>query len=435
MSTSKLECAHSALDLFEPQPLQTSVEFGEWVEFKPLSAISDGSPLEFLVRGDNFYLDLCNSYLRVKLKVLAQDGGDLDEAGADSNVVPTNLLLHSLFSEVDVYLNSVQLNTPSGAYPYLAYLQTLLTYSPTVKDTQMEAAMFYKDTANHFDKITGGENVGMVARKNRIKKSKEVELIGRIHSDIFLQPKYLLSYVDLRLKLIRNKQAFLLLTPKVDGVQTEYKIEILDAGLVMRKVKISPVISLAHAKVLEKANAIYPITKNVIRVFHAATGSYSLQEDNLFLPRIPNKIIIGMVRSEAFNGSFALNPFQFLHLDLNFLSLYHQGQQIPAKGLQPNFREGRYTTEYMTLFNATNTAWQNESCGLTLEDYGGGYTLYCFDLTPTLVHPSSVLELQKSGPIRLEARFTHPLPFPINVVVYGQFDGQVEITKSRQVVL
>ena len=434
MSISRSECTHSALDLFEAQPHQTSVEFGEWVEFKPLSAISE-APLEFLVRGDGFYLDMSNSYLRAKVKVVKPDGRDLELGVPDNNVTPTNLLLHSLFSEVDVYLNSTQLNTPSGAYPYLAYLQTLLTYSPNVKQTQMEAAMFCKDAPNHFNEVIGDDNPGGIARRRRIAGSREVELIGRLHADIFMQPKYLLSYVDLRVKLIRNKQAFLLLTPRVDGQQTEYKVEILDASLVVRKVKISPVISLAHAKVLEKNNAIYPITKNVIRVFHAAMGSYSLQEDNLFLPRIPNKIIIGMVRSEAFNGSFSMNPFQFLHLDLNFLSLYHQGQQIPAKGLQPNFEQGRYTTEYMTLFNATNTAWENESCGLTLEDYAGGYTLYCFDLTPTLAHPSAVLEVQKSGPIRLEAKFTNPLPFPINIIIYGQFDGQIEITKERQIVL
>ena len=432
-----LECTHSALDLFEPQPLQTSVEQGEWVEYRPLTTIDEGSPIEFFIRGGDEYLDLSNSYLRIKLKVTKPNGGSMVDDVDDKRVVPTNLLLHSLFSEVDVHLNSTQLNSPSGAYPYLAYLQTLLTYSTTVKKTQMTAAMFYKDTPDHFHDLDGEDNSGMIKRKRHITNSNEVELIGRIHADIFHQPKYLLSHLDLHIKLNRNKDSFLLLTPKGDddNRHKEYKVEVLEGGLFIRKIKISPIVSLSHAKVLEKNNAIYPITKNVLRVFHASTGSYSFQEDNLFLDRIPNKIVVAMVRSEGFNGSYGLNPFDFLHLNLNFLSLYHQGQQIPSKGLQPNFQEGCFTREYMTLFNATNTAWQNESCGLNMKDYSGGYTLYCFDLTPTLTVPSAVLEVQKAGPIHLEAPFATPLQFPVNVLVYGQFDAHIEITKTREVVI
>ena len=430
-----MECAHSALDLFQPQPSQTSIESGEWVEFRPLSSLNDG-PIEFLVRGGVEYLDLSNSYLRVKVKVVKPNNDPLDGGEVDSQVVPTNLLLHSLFSEANVYLNSTQLNTASGAYPYMAYLQTVLTYSPDVKKTQMTGSMYYKDTANNFNKINGTDNKGMVSRKQLISKSAEVELVGRIHSDIFHQPKYLLSYLDLRLKLVRSKEAFLLLTPENEqGEHTQHKVIITDASFFVRKIKVSPIVSLAHAKVLEKNNAIYPITKSVMRVFHAATNSYFFQEDNLFLDRIPNKIIIGMVRSEAFNGHRGYNPFEFLHLNLNFLSLFHQGQMIPAKGFQPNFNTNKFTTEYMALFNATNAAWGNESCGVTLDDFKGGYALYCVDLTPSLAHPISVLEPQKSGPIRLEARFESPLEFPISIILYAQFDGHIEITKSREVVV
>ena len=430
-----MECAHSALDLFEPQPSQTSIESGEWVEFRPLSSLNDG-PIEFLVRGGSEYLDLVNSYLRVKIKVVNPNNEHLADSKEDSQVVPTNLLLHSLFSEVNVYLNSTQLNTASGAYPYMAYLQTTLTYSPNVKKTQMAGSMYYKDSANLFNAIEDTRNKGMVARKQRIGNSAEVELIGRVHSDIFNQPKYLLSYLDLKLKMIRSKQEFLLLTPKnPDGVHKRYKVLITDASFFVRKLKVSPVVSLAHAKVLEKNNAIYPISKSVMRVFHAPANSYFFQEDNLFLDRIPNKIIIGMVRSEAFNGHYGYNPFEFLHLDLNFLSLFYNGQMIPTRGFQPNFAADKFTTEYMALFNATNTAWTNESCGITLEDFKGGYALYCVDLTPSLAHPSAVLEPQKSGPIRLEARFASPLDFPISIIVYAQFDGHIEITKSREVVM
>jgi hypothetical protein len=39
------------LDLFTVPPTQTSIEHGTWVEYHPLSTITDGAPIEFDVNG------------------------------------------------------------------------------------------------------------------------------------------------------------------------------------------------------------------------------------------------------------------------------------------------------------------------------------------------------------------------------------------------
>ena len=62
-----------------------------------------------------------------------------------------NNFLHSLFKQVDVYLKEKQVTQAMGTYSYRSYLETLLNYGPSAKESQLTAALFYKDTAGKMD--------------------------------------------------------------------------------------------------------------------------------------------------------------------------------------------------------------------------------------------------------------------------------------------
>ena len=42
------ECAKTELDVFSVPPTQTSIEYGNYVEYHPLSSITDSGPIEFM---------------------------------------------------------------------------------------------------------------------------------------------------------------------------------------------------------------------------------------------------------------------------------------------------------------------------------------------------------------------------------------------------
>ena len=68
-------------------------------------------PIEFVIPGTgDAYLDLANTHLLIRAKVVRGVGTDL---AADTPVAPVNNWPHSLFSQVDVYLNDT-LVTPSS---------------------------------------------------------------------------------------------------------------------------------------------------------------------------------------------------------------------------------------------------------------------------------------------------------------------------------
>ena len=133
------ECLKSELDIFSVPPTQTSIESGSYVEYNPISSITDGSPIEFVISGSGQdYIDLVNTRLYVKLDVRKADNTAIVAA---SQVGPVNLLLHSLFSEVDVKLNDVLITSTNNTYAYRAYLETLLTYGSESKTTQLSSSL------------------------------------------------------------------------------------------------------------------------------------------------------------------------------------------------------------------------------------------------------------------------------------------------------
>lgn len=118
LHSQSCECVKSELDIFSVPPTQTSIEHGQWVEHHPLATITDNGPIEFSISGSGEdYLDLGNTLLYVRAQIVKADGTNLPE---DAEVGPTNLWLHSLFSQVDVSLNEKLISPSTNTYPYRA---------------------------------------------------------------------------------------------------------------------------------------------------------------------------------------------------------------------------------------------------------------------------------------------------------------------------
>jgi hypothetical protein len=59
--------------------------------------------------------------------------------------------------------------------------------------------------------------------------------MGKLHLGLFCQDKYLLNHVDLKIKLRRSRDAFVLVADAAN-----YKIKIKEMALYVRKVQLSP---------------------------------------------------------------------------------------------------------------------------------------------------------------------------------------------------
>ena len=424
--TKSCESVHTGLDLFALPPTQTAVQDGLWVEYHPLATLAAGAPIEFAVSGATAdYIDLSNTYLYVKAKVLRQDGTN---PPADAVFAPVNYWLHSLFSQVDVLLNNTLVTPSENTYPYRAYIESTLNYGREAKTTHLTSALYYQDTASQMNSLNADNNAGFRERHARAVAGRDVDMIGRLHCDIFHQERYLLNNVDIKIRLIPSKNTF-----NIMAAADNFKSIISHASMFVRKVRLNPAVTLSHAKALERGTAKYPLKRVVVKTFSIPRGNVSVVQDNLFLSQTPNRLVIGLVDSAAFNGESTSNPFNFQTLGLSFLSLYLDGKQVPSKPLQPNFAGGQYVRSFFNLMVSSGLANQDSGSNISRHDFAGGVALYSMDLTPSLIDDNQLFELVKSGALRMELKFDAPLAQSVTVVVWAEMDSVLEIDRNRTV--
>ena len=118
--------------------------------------------------------------------------------------------------------------------------------------------------------------------------------------DVFMTERLLLSFVDLKIILNRNIDAFCVMSYVAN---LDQKVKLTDTYLKLRKVKVSPNVSVVHELALKKGPAIYPIRRVECESFIVPAGNPSLRKDNIFNGLVPKSFVFGLVDSAAFNGT------------------------------------------------------------------------------------------------------------------------------------
>lgn len=427
------ECLKSELELFTIPPTQATIEGSQWVHYKPISSLTDDSPIEFVIPGQGEeYIDLAHTMLSLTVQIRSTNPKAKEEGTKTDKskiVGPVNNFMHSLFNQIDVFFNQKPVSPPNNAYAYRAYIETLLNYGPAAKNSHLTTVLWYQDTSGAMDDPI---NKGLIKRSGFTENAKKLDLLGHLHCDVFNQERYLINGVEMRLRMVRSRDAFCL----IDTIGN-HEVHVLDASLLIRRSKISPGILLAHAKALAKTTAKYPLTRVEVKSISIHSGIHGETLDNVILGQIPKRIIIGFVDNRAFNGNRMFNPFNFYHYNINLLSLYVDGSQIPGKPLQLDFtNDSLYVDAYHTLFSGTGIHFLNEGNCIPREGYSYGYCLFAFDLTPDLsANENTHWNLVKYGSVRIEVRFAEELKNTINCIVYAEYDNILEIDASRQVIV
>lgn len=423
------ECTLAELDLFSAPMTQLSIEDKIYTEIQPLSAITDGGPIEFFIPGDGEkYLDLNDTLLHLRVKITNEDGTNLPD---DAPVGLINYPLNTIFSQCDVTLGDRLISQSSSTHQYRAMIETLLNFSEDSLKSQFSSGLFFKDTAGALNSIvtTNGPNQGLNSRAVFTANSREVHLLGPLHADIFFCERLLLNSVDLKIKLTRANDAFCLMA----AGNSTFKLRILGASLFIKKVTVSPAVRLGHASALMKANALYPLSRVNVKTYSIPENSRVCTQENLFLGVFPKYVVIALLNHNAFTGTRDLNPFDFNHFDMEYLALCKDGRQIPAKAFQPNFNQGNSVREYYNLFTATGRHLKDLPLSITREEFNQGYSLFAFNLNPG--EDADALSPVSSGNLRLEMRFRQPLQQTTTLIIYACYDSILEIDSKRRVLV
>ena len=366
-------------------------------------------------------------FIDFKIQFTKANGDALD---GKQKMGPVCLLLYSIMSQIDITIGNDLITTLTNLDHYKSFFQILTNYSADTLNTLFRSALFYKDTAGKMESLDFDDeknrNSGLYSRRDIIGASKEINLIGRLNADFFLQNRYLLDNTDLTIKISRSKCSLCYIG---DG---DYKLKILSATLYVRKVVINPEIRLAHAFCLEKGTAKYPFTRVDMKPISVSSGSTEMFKENLCTGAIPSRIIFGMVESEAYNGANKKNPYNFQHFNLSTVQFQLDGSDIPYKPFKNDFKKGNYCGAYFSHFLGINKFISDAGSVVDYNDFANGFAIFAFDLTADLCNDDH-FNLIKTGSLRMQLNFSEPLEKNIIVVVYLEYQNLIEINKNRQV--
>ena len=91
-------------------------------------------------------------------------------------IAPINNTLHSLFNQIGVSLNDVNVSSVTTTYPYRPYIETHLNYRIDAK------------------------NQGAKLRHGICTSKPTFDMIGPLHIDVFNQSKYILNRVTMKVE-------------------------------------------------------------------------------------------------------------------------------------------------------------------------------------------------------------------------------------------
>lgn len=426
----------SEYNLFEKQAFNFSEVASDKLIYQTMAQIGEG-PFDIIVPpAPNLWWDLASSQILVTGQFVDEKG---DNIAADGVVAPVNLLLHSLFTNIEFELSSQLMTDPNQLMPYRALFETLCTYSADVLNTRGYCEMWKKDTAGKMTALADKDNVGLKDRMARINKSHPITMMGRPHVDLFNQEKCLLPGMGFKLRFIRAKPDFYCINKtraNVGDAIPKYKFKITNAELHLCARQSLPDLLAGVERALQSHNAEINYTKIKMKTYNIPKGSSVQNVPNLYLDRLPDKLAFAFVNDTAFSGTYETNPFNFEHLNISKMMLRVNNATYPLHPLSPNFKATKenYTREYMHFLEGLELDVGNKAIDLTPEEWANGYTMWVFRIAHGPIAPYTPRAPAPQGTASLELVFDEPPRENMQMICFAQYPCKFEIDANRTVI-
>lgn len=431
LSKDSQDSTVSELDLFNVPLTKTSVLEGEFHEILPIRSARSNAPIEFEIDGNtDHYVDLNNTFLHVECKVKSKNGEELSDTAADIKIAPSNNLFHSLFASLTVQINGKQIEHEPN-YAHKAYLTNKLNYGKDAKSTHLSSHFWIEDNMGeeHTASLSGAQKTKIKSRAAKLVGSKTLDMVGKLNSPLFNQPRYLIPGLNIYIKLQQNSPEFIL--QKTEEHDGEYKIEISKIELLVRKLWVHPSITRSHNSLLAQGKKVqYPVNHTQVEFFHISQGRQSEKIHILQNQQEAKIIIVGFLNHNSENGSYMHSPFKFQHFNLSSINLTVNGRNVLNNPLQLNFAENTFIRAFHNFQAVCDKISVNEGNNISPEEFKSNICLLAFDNTPDLCRGEGI-HLSRNSTTTLDLSFHTALTETVTVLVYTEFDDLLEIDKAR----
>ena len=314
-------------------------------EIYPTTSL-DENCREFEFQTDrNFYVDLRQSFLALKLKFVKGRGYDTYESrekkkehndesvvftgtGTDdgeeevARVTNVNNMIHSTFSNVEVYINNQQIYNSNGLYAHKSFISN-----------NFKAAISEYKGVLHCEGYDYEQNPEVISnplpdpcftrRMKLLSRPDGFMLYGKLRIDFFLTSELLYPNMTIRLRLIRARPNFYMISDNPN-----VSLGIVDCSLYTRRIALKDDYHKKRMDMLAYTPVEFNYLETLAKTFIIPARQNQFLQENLFNNAPIRRIAFAMNANSAFTGSFIENPFWYQQLDLRQIRILKGDSQL-----------------------------------------------------------------------------------------------------------
>ena len=441
----------TSLNIFSVPSTDYDLQGYRMVPYHKLS--SSITSMKFSVQQLEDYVDLNRSYFVIDLRLstsgqngIVADANSASDAKNTKFTYAVNNLAHTIFKQINVRFNGTLMTEQTDTYAYSAYLQTLLNYSQDDGETLL-APQGWVNFLNVWPTLTSGADdistlVGSRRNESHLLKTltvpfrgnNVVRLIMRPYLPVFHTGKIMVPGVEMNFELHFNSPDFYSWASLNDGTKAYVRLREQDVDITLHlcRLSLNPDIysSLEGERKFRKEVVKYPVVRDQIRSFTFNGTTTVWQQDNLFLGKVPQRMIVGILDSTAFNGDKEKYPFAFQSKGVTSIRQFIEGEEYPYVTLE---FAGNNTLKdwegYRRFLDAAGSVAKHREFMVKPGDWGHNKncTLYMWNNVPSGDADGPKLNPKQTGNVRLEIKFRAALNANITILVWGEFESVIYI--------
>ena len=435
----------SSLDIFSVPSTDYDLQGYKMVPYHKLSASI--TPMKFSVQALEDYVDLNRSYFVIDLRLSTSGtNGIVADANNTKFTYAVNNLAHTIFKQINVRFNGTLMTEQTDTYPYSAYFQTLLNYSRDDGETLL-APQGWVNFLNVWPTLTSGADdistlVGSRHNEDHLLKTLTIpfrannvaRLVMRPYLPVFHTGKILVPGVEMNFEFHFNSPDFYTFATLNDGTKAYVRLreQDVDISFHLCRLSLNPDIygSLESQRKIRKQVVKYPLVSDQIRSFSFNGATTVWREDNLFLGRVPQRMIVGILDSTAFNGAKEKYPFAFQSKGITSVRQFIEGEEYPYVTLELNGANDRKDRlGYYRFLEAAGAVPKHREFMVKPDEWGHNKncTLFMWNNVPSGDADGPKFNPKQTGNMRLEIKFRAALNANITILVWGEFESIIYI--------
>ena len=419
----------SAISYSHGVPRHTDLQEAKYVRQLPMNSITNATTIIFSIMPTDDYIDLQESYLVVKVKVLKANGTAL---AADAAVALSDNVIGTLFKSVSVYLNGVKITTSNVYQAIENYFVTRFGTSKDATDIHVKMLQGLTGEVAAKNDAKNNEATGWTIRKAWTTASREATFVGLIPSDFFRScSQFLPPLQDLKIEFKLHDPEFVL-----TGTGN-FKYELTSFEVFTRQVAVASNTTMA----LFKQQAVKPLILNFtsveIQSFAMPAGKQVEFVRGIFPHDMPHQIFLVLIETDRVNGVFAKDPYKFENAKVEKVVLRQNGTPVMLECYNTNFDNNDAKELYYHVCQAFDVGFNGCDVNLTYEQFLNGSTMWAWTLSPDMDANNNVALLQKPGNFEADiyVRNGYTQNVDLTALFIGKFAKSVLIGSDNKVSL